>query len=191
MELANQPGGANNVGTDPLAGSLTIPMILLRNPGCANGGLFARFYPQAGLLGIDTVTPDAEASSSSDGIGLSIPVGNTGIVLGDANLIPVKIDGTVEYHPLSDVPAWPNPVSVANSAAALLFPTYLLRGITAASLTQVLDCQLRGNSLRPLRTPAARLPRTCISPFRSTTPCPYSNRSSCRSTSSSCSPART
>lgn len=142
-DLANQPGGANNVGTDPLAGSLTIlPMILLRNPGRANGGLFARFYPQAGLLGIDTVTPDTEVSSSSDGTGLSIPVGNTGIVIGDANLIPIKVDGTVEYDPLSDVPAWPNPVSLANSAAALLFPTYILRGVNAASLTEVVDGQL-------------------------------------------------
>lgn len=142
-DLQNQPGGAAYTGTSPLAGSLTIlPMILLRNPGRANGGLFARGYPLAGLLGIDTVTPDTAVSSSSDGTGLSIPVGNTGIVLGDANLIPIKVDATVEYDPLSDFPAWPNPVSLANSAAALLFPTYLLRGITAASLTQVVNGQL-------------------------------------------------
>ena len=36
--------------------------------------------------------------------GLNIPVGNTGIVLGGANLIPIKVDGTVEYDPLSDFP---------------------------------------------------------------------------------------
>lgn len=157
-DLANQPGGANNVGTDPLAGSLTIlPMILLRNPGRANGGLFARFYPQAGLLGIDTVTPDTEVSSSSDGTGLSIPVGNTGIVIGDANLIPIKVDGTVEYDPLSDFAAWPNPFSLANSAAAFAFPTYILRGVDAASITEVLNDQLTpqlaaalGNTAGPL-----------------------------------------
>jgi len=142
-DLENQPGGAQYAGTSPLAGSLTIlPIILLRNPGRANGGLFARFYPQAGLLGIDTVTPDTEVSSSVSPGGLNIPVGNTGIVLGGANLIPIKIDGTVEYDPLSDVPAWPNPVSLANSAAALFFPTYILRGVTAASLTEVVDGQL-------------------------------------------------
>lgn len=142
-DLANQPGGANDVGADPLLGSLTIlPMILLRNPGRANGGLFARGYPLARLFGIDTVTPDTEVSSSSDGTGLSIPIGSTGIVLGSANLIPVKVDATVEYDPLSDVPAWPNPVSLLNSGAALLFPTYLLRGITAASLTEVVGNQL-------------------------------------------------
>ena len=142
-DLANQPGGANDVGVDPLLGSLTIlPMILLRNPGRANGGLFARAYPLAGLLGIDTVTPDTAVSSSSDGTGLSIPIGTTGIVLGSANLIPIKVDATAEYDPLSDVPAWPNPVALLNSGAALLFPTYLLRGITAASLTEVLTNQL-------------------------------------------------
>ena len=142
-DLANQPGGANNVGVDPLLGSLTVlPMILLRNPGRANGGLFARAYPLAELFGIDTVTPDTEVTSSSDGTGLDIPIGNTGIVLGAANLIPVKVDATAEYDPLSDVPAWPNPVSLLNSGAALLFPTYLLRGIDAASLTEVLTNQL-------------------------------------------------
>lgn len=142
-QLPFQPGGAQYTGDSPLAGSLTIlPMILLRNPGRANGGLFARFYPVAGLLGIDTVTPDTEVSSSVGTGGLNIPVGNTGIVLGGANLIPIKVDGTVEYDPLSDVPAWPNPVSLANSAAALLFPTYILRGVAAASLTEVVDGQL-------------------------------------------------
>ena len=158
-DLANQPGGANNVGVDPLLGSLTIlPMILLRNPGRANGGLFARAYPLAGLFGIDTVTPDTAVSSSSDGTGLNIPIGNTGIVLGAANLIPVKVDATVEYDPLSDVPAWPNPVSLLNSGAALLFPTYLLRGIDAASLTEVLTGQLTPQLAAALANTAAGNP---------------------------------
>jgi hypothetical protein len=46
-ELQYQPGGAKSrtPGDDPLLGSLTIlPMLLLRNPGRANGGLFARAY---------------------------------------------------------------------------------------------------------------------------------------------------
>jgi hypothetical protein len=138
-DLPNQPGGKDYTGTSPLAGSITIlPMILLRNPGRANGGLFARFYPEAALLGINTVTPDTEVSSSTNpNNALNIPVGNTGIVLGGANLIPIKVDGTVEYDPLSDFPAWPNPFSLANSAAAFAFPTYILRGVTADSLTTV------------------------------------------------------
>ncbi len=143
-QLAYQPGGTQHTGDSPLLGSVTIlPMILLRNPGRANGGLFARFYPEAALLGIDTVTPDTEVSSSIDPNNpINIPVESTGIVLGGANLVPIKVDGTVEYDPLSDVPAWPNPVSLANSGAALLFPTYRLRGVTDASLTQVGDGQL-------------------------------------------------
>ncbi len=143
-DLPNQPGGANYTGTSPLAGSLTIlPMVLLRNPGRANGGLFARFYPEAALLGIDTVTPDTEVSSSTNPNNtLHDPVGTTGVIIGGANLVPIKVDGTVEYDPLSDVPSWPNPISLANSAAALFFPTYILRGVTAASLTEVVDGQL-------------------------------------------------
>jgi hypothetical protein len=158
-QLPFQPGGAQYTGDSPLLGSLTIlPMILLRNPGRANGGLFARFYPEAALLGIDTITPDTEVSSSvNPNNPINIPVGNTGIVLGGANLVPIKVDATVEYDPLSDVPAWPNPVSLANSAAALFFPTYILRGVTDASLTQVVDGQLKpqlaqalGNTSGPL-----------------------------------------
>lgn len=158
-DLPNQPGGANNVGSDPLLGSITIlPMILLRNPGRANGGLFARFYPLAGLFGIDTITPDTEVTNSNDNVGLvNIPIGNTGIVLGAANLIPIKVDATVEYDPLSDFGAWPNPFTLANSAAAGLFPTYILRGVNAASLTEVVTNQLTpqllaalGNTQTPL-----------------------------------------
>jgi hypothetical protein len=157
-DLPNQPGGANYTGTSPLAGSLTIlPLILLRNPGRANGGLFARFYPEAALLGIDTITPDTEVTSSTSGGGLNTPVGTTGIILGGANLVPIKVDGTVEYDALSDFPAWPNPAALANSAAALFFPTYILRGVTAASLTEVVNGQVTpqlaaalGNTTGPL-----------------------------------------
>lgn len=144
-DLANQPGGENYTGPDVLAGSITIlPMLLLRNVGRANGGLAPRGYPVAGLLGIDTVTPDTEVVNSvNDGGLVHIPVGNTGIVVGGANLIPIKVDGTVEFDPMSDVPAWPNPVSLANSLAALAFPTYVLRGVTSESLTEVVENQLK------------------------------------------------
>jgi hypothetical protein len=142
-ELPDQPGGASSAG-GPLAGSVTIlPMVLLGNPGRANGGLFARFYPEAALLGIDTVTPDTEASSSiAPGRRIDSPVGDTGIVVGGANLLPIKLDASVEYALLSDFPSWPNPLALANSAAALLFPTYAVRGVTAASRAAVVDGQL-------------------------------------------------
>ena len=65
--------------------------------GRANGGLFARVYPFARLFGIDTVTPDTQMTSSG-----GIPIGNTGLAVGGANLIPVKVDATVEYDLLSD-----------------------------------------------------------------------------------------
>ncbi len=140
-DLANQPGGVN--GAESLLGSYTIlPMILLRNPGRANGGLFARMYPLAGLFGIDTVTPETSAQSS----GGTVPVLGTGLTVGGANLIPVKIDATAEYDFLSDFAAWPNPFSMANNVAALLFPTYLLRGLsvlgTTESMLEQLDPQL-------------------------------------------------
>jgi hypothetical protein len=135
-DLANQPGGLNYQGTDPLLGSFTVlPMVLLRNPGRGNGGLFARLFPLAGLFGIDTVTPETEATHSG-----GIPLLNTGLALGGANLVPVKIDGTIEYDILSDFPAWPNPFSLANSLVGAVLPTYLLRGIDTSNLTpQLLD----------------------------------------------------
>jgi hypothetical protein len=117
-DLANQPGGTAYTGTDPLLGSFTVlPMVLLLNPGRANGGPLARAYPLFRLFGIDTVTPETEVSS--DG-GLPIKIGNvdTGLALGGANLIPVKLDIGIENYPASDFAAWPNPVTLANNAAA-------------------------------------------------------------------------
>lgn len=138
-DLPNQPGGANGEATsltNSALGSFTIlPMILLRNPGRANGGLFARFYPLAALFGIDTVTPDTEVSSSKNDDNL-LDIDLLGLNIGGANLIPIKVDATVEYDPLSDFPAWPNPFALANSAAALFFPTYILRGL---NLTDALN----------------------------------------------------
>ena len=140
-QLPYQPGGAKSPtnGTDPVLGSFAIlPMVLLRNPGRANGGLFARAFPLAGLFGIDTVTPDTEVSSSG-----GIPILNTGLSLGGANLIPVKIDATVEYDIMSDFAAWPNPLSMANSLIGAVLPTYLLWGIDTSNLTPQLLTQIQ------------------------------------------------
>lgn len=137
-DLANQPGGGPTASEHPLLGSITVlPMILLRNPGRANGGLFARFYPLAGLFGIDTVTPETEVSGSG-----GVPLLTTGLHLGGANLIPIKVDGTVMYDPLSDFAAWPNPFSLANNLMAGILPTYILRGLTLDSVTEQLTSQL-------------------------------------------------
>lgn len=137
--LPYQPGGTNynGVEADPLLGSVTVlPMLLLRNPGRANGGLFARLYPLAGLFGIDTVTPDTEVSNSG---GVRLP---GGLYVGGATLIPVKIDATVQYDWLSDVPAWPNPFSLLNTLTAVVAPTYVLRGLDAGSVAGPVGDQL-------------------------------------------------
>ncbi|OMB88757.1 AAA family ATPase [Mycolicibacterium conceptionense] len=142
-DLPNQPGGAAYTGTDPILGSFTIlPMILIDNPGRANGGILARAYPLFGLLGIDTVTPDTQVQSSTDGNGLLNDIQILGLTLGGANLIPIKIDATAEYLPLSDFAAWPNPFTMANNVAAGLFPTYILRNQSLDTLTTVLVDQV-------------------------------------------------
>lgn len=129
-QLAGQPGGEGYTDDIPLLGSVTVlPLALLRNPGRANGGFFARFYPLAALAGIDTVTPDTEVSSSFDP---DVPPLSQagGLAVGGANLIPIKLDVTDQYDALSDFPSWFNPVSLLNAAAAELFPEYILRGQT-------------------------------------------------------------
>lgn len=146
-DLPNQPGGANYTGTNPLLGSFTIlPMILIDNPGRANGGILARAYPLFGLLGIDTVTPDTQVQSSGTSILAGIPVVGDiplfGLTPGGANLIPIKIDATAEYLPLSDFAAWPNPFTMANNVAAGLFPTYILRNQSLDTLGTVLVDQI-------------------------------------------------
>ena len=149
-DLPNQPGGAQS-SEHPLLGSVTVlPMILLRNPGRANGGLFARFYPLFGLAGIETVTPETEVSSSG-----GIPILNTGLSLGGANLIPVKVDGTIQFDILSDFAAWPNPFSIANSLVGAALPTYILRGITLDTIPEQLTTQLAEILDNPLGDPLA------------------------------------
>jgi len=149
-ELPNQPGGANYQGTNPLLGSFTIlPMVLIDNPGRANGGLFARAYPLFRLMGIDTVTPDTQVQSSTSGDSLLNNIQLLGLTVGGANLIPIKVDATAEYLPLSDFAAWPNPFTMTNNVAAALFPTYILRnqsipGVITDLTGQVVD-QLLGD----------------------------------------------
>ncbi|SEH56617.1 hypothetical protein SAMN04489835_1509 [Mycolicibacterium rutilum] len=136
--LANQPGGLSPNAQDALLGSFTVlPLILLQNPGRANGGLAARLYPLMRLFGIDTVTEDTYASHSG-----GIPLLNTGLSLGGANLLPIKVDGAIQYDILSDFAAWPNPFSLANNLLAGMLPTYMLRGITLDTVTEQILSQL-------------------------------------------------
>lgn len=141
-QLPFQPGGAQYDGSStPLAGSVTVlPLILLRNPGRANGGLFARLYPLAALAGINTVTPDTEVTNSYHPDTPPL-LQLAGLAIGGANLIPVKVDATVQYDPLSDFPSWFNPVSILNAGAAAVFPTYILRGLTVNGIVDALTDQ--------------------------------------------------
>lgn len=143
-DLPNQPGGSAYTGTsNPILGSFTIlPMLLLDNPGRANGGILARAYPFFRLLGIDTVTPDTQVQSDGDSILGDISL--LGLTPGGANLIPIKIDATAEYLPMSDFAAWPNPFTMANNVAAGLFPTYILRNQSLDTLGTVLIDQALG-----------------------------------------------
>jgi hypothetical protein len=133
-KLSSQPGGADYTGVNPLAGSLTLlPEILLNNAGRANGGILARFSSFLSLFGIDAVTPDVAVTSSG-----GTAVGNTGLSLGGANLIPVKLDATVEYQLESDFASWPDAFTLFNNVAAALLPTYALRGLdTTGALSQL------------------------------------------------------
>jgi hypothetical protein len=145
-----------------------LPLILLRNWGRADGGIAARFAPLldpiAQLFGYESVvTPDVENDADFigfDGIPLTplqiaalraagIPDSAIGLLQAGlpidipvGGLIPIKVDATVEYDTFSDFPAWPNPVSLANSVAAGLFPTYILRGGDVGALTPQLAAAL-------------------------------------------------
>ncbi|MGJ6121722.1 PE-PPE domain-containing protein [Mycolicibacterium sp. Y3] len=135
-ELGFQPGGSK-ASQHPLVGGFTIlPMVLLNNLGRANGGLLSRFYPLGDLLGIDLLTPETGAVHSG-----GIPLLNTGLAVGGANLVPIKIDATAQYQPFSDFAAWPNPFSLANNLmAGTVGATYILRGLTLDTiLNQVGD----------------------------------------------------
>lgn len=128
-DLSMQPGGLDHVfGADPILGSLTVlPLILINNPSRPDGGALARFGALAALFGINTVNPTTEFTSN--GNGFSLPGLGTGVELGHANLLPVLVDATYEYQPLSDLASWPNPFTLANNLAAGLSPTYMLRGL--------------------------------------------------------------
>ncbi len=137
-QLSSQPGGVDYAGENPLLGSLTIlPAILLNNAGRANGGIMARFADLFAMLGIDAVTPDVAISSSG-----GTPIGDTGLALGGANLVPVKIDATVEYQLMSDFAAWANPVTLVNNMVAGLLPTYMLRGLDVTAAAGQLTTEL-------------------------------------------------
>jgi hypothetical protein len=140
-QLKYQPGGSAYDPLKPLLGSLTIlPLILINNPARPDGGAFARFGALASLFGINTVNPTTQVTSDGTGV----PVLGTGIKLGAANVLPIMIDATYEYQPLSDLASWPNPFTLANNLAAGLLPTYMLRGLSLDGLGDQILGQVGG-----------------------------------------------
>ena len=125
-------------------GSFTIlPMVLLLNPGRAE-----RRSPRAGFPAIPLVrhrhrnagNPCSVRRRSRDHID-----GDTGLAIGGANLIPIKLDIGIQNFPASDFAAWPNPVTLANNGAALLFPTYIIRGFDEDAIEDSLEDQLEAS----------------------------------------------
>ncbi len=130
--------GDQPIESDAVLGSFTIlPMILVLNPGRANGGPLARAYPLFRLFGIDTVTPETHVQSNG-----GTEIDDTGLAIGGDNLIPIKLDIGIQNFPASDFAAWPNPVTLANNGAALLFPTYIIRGFDEDAVEDSLEDQL-------------------------------------------------
>ncbi|MEU0497041.1 hypothetical protein [Mycobacterium sp. NPDC006124] len=143
-DLPNQPGGTNYpaaTGTpNPLLGSLTLlPLVLINNPARPDGGAAARFGALAALFGINTVNPRTQLTGQG-GI-TTLPLG---LRVGGANVLPVLVDATYEYQPLSDLASWPNAFSLFNNLAAGLSPTYMLRGLDLTGLETDLAPQLAG-----------------------------------------------
>jgi hypothetical protein len=118
-DLPNQPGGTA-VGAEAGRSLTILTTILMQNPGRANGGALARFAPYLKLFGIDPVTPDFDVEQD-----------------GDAVLVPIKVDATVQYDPVADMASWANPFALANNVAAGVFPTYILRGSAVDPLGMV------------------------------------------------------
>ncbi|MDZ7883959.1 MAG: hypothetical protein U5N53_14085 [Mycobacterium sp.] len=111
----------------------------------------ARFADLLAMFGIDAVTPDVAITSSG-----GTPIGDTGLALGGANLVPVKIDLTVEYQLMPDfAAAWANPVTLLNNVVAGLLPTYMLRGVDIAGAAEQPDLLSPRNwsAAWPTRTP--------------------------------------
>ncbi|WP_157521461.1 PE-PPE domain-containing protein [Mycobacterium sp. ACS4331] len=137
-------------------------LTLLRNPGRANGGLYARFAPiYQELTGVNPVSPDSQNVLPEGLEGLDIAklllgeggapniqlddLGNLVAIMESADgkpmVITIKTDLTWEYDLLSDAPVTASPVAWANSAVAALLAVNL-----ASALVNYEDSGLDFNS---------------------------------------------
>ena len=125
-----------------------LSLVLVRNPGRANGGLYARFAPiYQELTGVNPVTPERQdvlpagvdpalitklLTGNASDISLN-DVGDLQAVIESADgkpiIVTLKADIGWEYDLLSDAPATANPIAWANSVASSIFLTNLLTGV--------------------------------------------------------------
>ena len=140
-----QPGGVIDL--------TVLSLVLVRNPGRANGGLYARFAPiYQELTGVNPVTPDRQdvlpagvdpatitklLTGNASDISLD-ELGNLQAVLESADgkpiIVTLKADIGWEYDLMSDAPATANPIAWANSVASSVFLTNLLTGVDFENL---------------------------------------------------------
>ena len=125
-----------------------LSLVLIRNPGRANGGLYARFAPlYEELTGVNPVSPerqdvlpegvDPELITnllSGDTSNLSLDeLGNLQAVLESADgkpiVVTLKADVGWQYDLMSDAPVTASPIAWANSVASAIFLTNLLTGV--------------------------------------------------------------
>jgi hypothetical protein len=140
-----QPGGVIDL--------TVLSLVLVRNPGRPNGGLYSRFAPiYQELTGVNPVTPDRQdvlpagldpatitklLSGDTSNISLD-ELGNLQAVLNSADgkpmIVTLKADIGWEYDLMSDAPAAANPIAWANSVASSIFLTNLLTGVNFQDL---------------------------------------------------------
>ncbi|TFV57647.1 PE-PPE domain-containing protein [Mycobacterium sp. PS03-16] len=124
-----------------------LSLVLARNPGRANGGLYARFAPlYEELTGVNPISPDRQdvlpegvdpelitklLTGNADGITMD-ELGNIQAVIdsvdGKPIVVTLKADVGWQYDLLSDAPATANPFAWANSVASAVLLTNLLTG---------------------------------------------------------------
>ena len=135
-----QPGGVIDL--------TLLSLVLVRNPGRANGGLYARFAPvYEELTGVNPVTPERQdvlpegidpelitklLTGNAGDISLD-ELGNLQAVIesadGEPIIVTLKADVGWQYDLMSDAPATANPIAWANSVASSIFLTNLLTGV--------------------------------------------------------------
>ncbi|MEO3757857.1 PE-PPE domain-containing protein [Mycobacterium sp. B14F4] len=134
-----QPGGVID--------ATLLSLVLLRNPGRPNGGLYARFSdqyvtPERQDVLPEGVDPELVAKlingdfSDVDSIDeLLAVVDQLEAADGQPIVLTLKADAGWEYDLLSDAPATANPFAWANSLASAIFLTNLITGIDPANPT--------------------------------------------------------